>query len=46
MLLSSNLTEWDSAYVCASEILIEKPLMLSALNDIYGAPEKYGGFYL
>ncbi len=46
MLLSSNLTEWDSAYVCASKILIEKPLMLSALNDIYGDPEKYGGFYL
>ena len=46
MLLSSKQIEWDSAYLCASEILINKPWMLSALNDIYGDPEKYAGFHL
>jgi hypothetical protein len=46
MLLSSKQTEWDRAYLCASEIICNKPWMLSALNNIYGDPEKYAGFYL
>jgi hypothetical protein len=46
MLLSSNQVEWESAYSCASELLCTKPKQMSALNAIYGNPEKYGGFYL
>jgi hypothetical protein len=46
MLLSSKQIEWDSAYLCASEILCNKPRMLITLNDIYGDPEKYAGFHL
>jgi hypothetical protein len=46
MLLSSNKVEWDSAYSCARDLLLTKPKQMSSLDDIYGDPEKYAGYYL
>jgi hypothetical protein len=46
MLLSKTLEEWENAYSCASEVLISRPRMKSALDAIYHATEQYAGFYL
>ncbi len=46
MLLSKTQEEWESAYACAGEVLVTRPRMKSALDDIYNSVEQYAGFFL
>jgi hypothetical protein len=46
MLLSKTQEEWESAYLCASEVVVSRPRMKSALDEIYNSPEQYAGFFL
>ena len=46
MLLSKTVEEWENAYSCASEVLVSRPRMKSALDEIYNATEQYAGFFL
>jgi hypothetical protein len=46
MLLSKTQEEWEGAYECASLVLVSRPRMKSALDDIYNSVEQYAGFFL
>jgi hypothetical protein len=46
MLLSKTQEEWEGAYACATLVLVSRPWMTSALNDIYNSVEQYAGFFL
>jgi hypothetical protein len=45
MLLSKTSNKWENAYECASEILVSRPQMKSALDAIYNATEHYAVYF-